>query len=170
MKHTNTPKKKSPCHGAIRGLIRIYRLLSFGIICGLIGLNIALHILFGIQANCANTEQPAIKNAKIEAEILTANAQKPTETEQIVQRGTASWYDYDLKGEPWSKTHRTCASRFLKRYSTVIVKNLANGKEVKCYVNDYIEHPDRIIDLSSYAFSQIADLSTGLAKVEIRYK
>jgi rare lipoprotein A (peptidoglycan hydrolase) len=79
----------------------------------------------------------------------------------------ASWYDYSLDGIEWSKTHRTCASRTLKRGTTHKITNLANGKSVECYVNDYIEHPDREIDLSSYAFSQIADLKLGLIKVKI---
>lgn len=84
--------------------------------------------------------------------------------------GVASWYDYSLNGQEWSKTHRTCASRTLPRYSTAIVTNLENGKSVECFVNDYIEHPDREIDLSSYAFSQIADLSRGLVNVKIELK
>jgi rare lipoprotein A (peptidoglycan hydrolase) len=81
--------------------------------------------------------------------------------------GIASWYDYKLDGIEWSKTHRTCASRTLKRGSMAKVTNLANGKSVECFVNDYIEHPQREIDLSSYAFSQIADLKLGLIKVKI---
>lgn len=79
----------------------------------------------------------------------------------------ASWYDYELNGIKWSKNHLTCASRTLKRYSKAKVTNLSNGKSVICYVNDYIEHPERQIDLSSYAFSQLADLKIGLIKVKI---
>lgn len=88
------------------------------------------------------------------------------------ENGIASWYDYDLNGIEWSKNHRTCASRDLPRYSTAIVTNLDNGKKVECFVNDYGPEAwtGRDIDLSSYAFSQIANLSLGLANVKIEPK
>lgn len=81
--------------------------------------------------------------------------------------GMASWYDYKLDGIEWSKNHATCASRTLKRYSTVRVVNIENGKSVDCYVNDYVENPNVVIDLSSYAFNKIASLKKGLIKVKI---
>lgn len=83
------------------------------------------------------------------------------------QKGVASWYDYSLNGIEWSKIHRTCASRDLKRYTMARVTNIETGAAVECFVNDYIEHPERDIDLSSYAFKQIAPLSQGLVKVKI---
>ena len=81
--------------------------------------------------------------------------------------GVASWYDYEIDGVEWSKSHRTCASRTLKRYIMARVTNIETGASVECYVNDWIEHPKRDIDLSSYAFRQIADLGQGLVKVKI---
>jgi rare lipoprotein A (peptidoglycan hydrolase) len=85
--------------------------------------------------------------------------------------GVASWYDYSLDGIEWSKDHDTCASRDHKRYSTIRVTNLDNGKSVDCYVNDYGpelgQTPERHIDLSSHAFGQIADLKLGLVEVKI---
>lgn len=85
--------------------------------------------------------------------------------------GVASYYDYTLDGIEWSKSHNTCASRDHKRYSTIRVTNPANGKSVDCYVNDYGpeigQTPERIIDLSSHAFNQIADLKLGLIEVII---
>ena len=81
--------------------------------------------------------------------------------------GIASWYDYDLKGVEWSLNHRTAASRTLTRYETYTVTNLANGKSVEVFINDYVENPKVEIDLSSFAFSQIADLSLGIINVKI---
>jgi rare lipoprotein A (peptidoglycan hydrolase) len=85
--------------------------------------------------------------------------------------GVASWYDYSLNGIEWSKDHETCATRDFKRYSTIRVTNLKNGKSVDCYVNDYGPElgqiPERHVDLSSHAFSQIADLNLGLINVKI---
>lgn len=94
----------------------------------------------------------------------------------------ASWYDYDLttadqkcsSEDCWSKAHRTCATRNFPKYSTLVVKNFKNGKQVECFVNDYGPnaqmHPEREVDLSSFAFSQIADLSEGLVEVEVWIK
>lgn len=101
--------------------------------------------------------------------------------------GVASWYDYRLKddtpGEYWSKNHSTCATRGWNRYGKAKVTNLDNGKSVVCYINDDgprdceyryehgLDRPgeciERIIDLSSYAFSQIADLGAGLVNVKV---
>jgi len=49
------------------------------------------------------------------------------------------------------------------------VTNLETGASVDCYVNDYgpEEWTGREIDLSSYAFRQIADLGQGLVRVKI---
>lgn len=105
---------------------------------------------------------------KVEIDIKepkTAPA-KPQEAKTGVI-GVASWYDFKINGIEWSKTHRTCASRELKRYSMARITNVATGASVDCFVNDYIEHPERDIDLSSHAFQQIADLKQGLVKVKI---
>ena len=80
----------------------------------------------------------------------------------------ASWYDYDLVGYPdYSKYTSTCASRDYPRETILKVINLKNGKSVECRVNDWIEHPERDIDLSSFAFKQIGLLRDGLLDVKI---
>ena len=80
----------------------------------------------------------------------------------------ASWYDYDLVGYPnYSKYTSTCASRDYPRKTILKVTNLKNGKSVECRVNDWIEHPDRNLDLSSFAFKQLAPLTVGLLDVTI---
>lgn len=81
----------------------------------------------------------------------------------------ASYYDYKLDGIAWSKNHRTCASRDYPRKTMLRVTNIANMKSVDCLVNDYGPEAwtNRHIDLSSFAFSQIADLRLGLAEVVI---
>lgn len=83
----------------------------------------------------------------------------------------------------WSKEHDTAASRSLPRYSYARITNLDNGKSVRVFINDYgpqscedrikngfDDHDscqEREIDLSSHAFSQIADPILGLVKVKI---
>ena len=92
-----------------------------------------------------------------------------TKVEQQYAEGIASWYDYNLDGIEWSKTHDTCASRTAERYSTLIVENIENGKKIECFVNDYgpEEITGREIDISSHAFAQLAPLSRGLINVRI---
>lgn len=96
----------------------------------------------------------------------------PEYTDSIYTK--ASWYDYNLKGAPgYSKTHETAAARNFSRGEYVKVTNISNGKSVKVRINDYGPdanvHPDREIDLSSHAFSQIASLETGVILVKVEY-
>lgn len=87
------------------------------------------------------------------------------EVEKVKPRvivGTASWYDYVLDSGWSSEGHFVCASRDFKRQTRLKVTDLSTGKFTYCTVTDYIEHPDRIIDLSSTAFSAIKPLKYGL--------
>lgn len=118
----------------------------------------------------------------------TQVTEKVSELEE--QWGIASWYDYKFVSElewkdgvaevieistpcfAWEDecyTHDKlyAASRKYERGTHLRVTNLANRKTVDVRVTDYIEHPERVIDLTSYAFSQIADLKVGLIDVRI---
>jgi len=95
-------------------------------------------------------------------------------TEQIEQplyEWWASWYDYTLNingvDKVWSKTHDTCALRDKEhRYKTF--KVCSDDKCITCYLNDYWPaRQDRVIDLSSHAFSQLASLKKGLVYVKV---
>jgi rare lipoprotein A len=89
----------------------------------------------------------------------------------IIDCGTASYYDYKLGGEKYSKEHDTCASLKYPRGSKLKVTNIENNKSVICRVNDYGpekgQTPERIIDLSSHAFKQISNSKLGLITVRI---
>ena len=84
----------------------------------------------------------------------------------------ASWYDYTLNGIAWSRDHLTAASREFTRGTIVEVKNIATGNTVNVMINDYGPdeelHPDRLLDLSSYAFKEISSLHRGVIEVEYR--
>ena len=94
------------------------------------------------------------------------------------EAATASWYDYkigaDGLGRPcangtgcWTETRAVAASREYPRGSWVRVANKENGRTVVVQITDWIEHPERDIDLSSHAFSEIAALKQGVIKVTI---
>lgn len=82
----------------------------------------------------------------------------------------ASWYDYTLninwENKERSKTHDTCALRIYERYQTY--KVCTEDKCITCYHNDFWPaRQDRVIDLSSHAFKQLAPLSRGLVHVKV---
>jgi len=119
--------------------------------------------------------------------ILLAMENQPVElnrsTDPPIIFGYASWYDYDclygecktkycsldrkIEGKCYSQQNLTCASRDFPRETILMITNTANGKQVTCRVNDYVENPDVIIDLSSKTFKALAPLSIGIINVEI---
>lgn len=88
---------------------------------------------------------------------------KPNPPNQV---GIASWYALGLR----APDALTCASTTFPRGTYLKVKNIRNGKEVVCLVNDYGPQPwtKKVIDLSRGSFVRIANLGSGVAPVEIR--
>jgi hypothetical protein len=69
--------------------------------------------------------------------------------------------------ECYSQRHYTCASRDFKRGTMLYIENIDNGNTTTCRVNDYVENPDVILDLSSKAFAELAPLSIGIINIKI---
>jgi rare lipoprotein A len=91
------------------------------------------------------------------------------------ETGVASYYAMNMQhrktasGESLNNQSMTAAHKTLPFGTQVMVKNLANGKSVVVRINDrgpFVK--GRIIDLTRTAFSRIASLDKGLAKVEIK--
>lgn len=92
------------------------------------------------------------------------------------ENAKASWYSVrtnrgtqTASGEIFSDSKITVAHKRLPLGTVVQVTNLENGKSVTARVNDrgpYV--PNRIVDLSPAAFAQIADLSRGVIRVNVR--
>jgi rare lipoprotein A len=104
-----------------------------------------------------------------------AGYKPPPELIDDKETGIASYYAKQLQfrktasGEPLNNDSLTAAHRTLPFGTEVIVRNVNNGKSVKVRINDrgpFVE--GRIIDLTRAAFSRIASLEKGVAKVEIR--
>ncbi|MCX5697352.1 MAG: septal ring lytic transglycosylase RlpA family protein [Candidatus Omnitrophica bacterium] len=86
--------------------------------------------------------------------------------------GFASWYDpwFVASGERYHKHKFTCAIRNRDFGKYYLVCNLDNNKCVVVKHNDFgpsleLFKRGRIIDLSRYAFSKVADLKKGLMRV-----
>ncbi|MCL1622747.1 septal ring lytic transglycosylase RlpA family protein [Moraxella sp. Tifton1] len=86
---------------------------------------------------------------------------------------TASYYADKFNGrktangEIFSNQGMTCASNNYALGTKVEVTNIKTGQSIICKVNDRIGKSGRI-DLSKKAFSQLAPLRQGLAKVSVR--
>lgn len=90
--------------------------------------------------------------------------------------GTASFYgngeplnDNTAYGIPFNESLLECASFYYQYGEIIKVTNLENGKSVIVRVTDKGPNKrlNRLIDLTAFAFSQIADLKEGLIEVKI---
>ncbi|RFF27329.1 MULTISPECIES: septal ring lytic transglycosylase RlpA family protein [unclassified Wenzhouxiangella] len=91
------------------------------------------------------------------------------------ERGTASWYGTKFQGrptssgEPYDLYQLTAAHRTLPLPTWVEVTRLDTGDSIVVRVNDRGPfHPDRIIDLSWAAASELGMTERGTAPVEVR--
>ncbi len=86
---------------------------------------------------------------------------------------TASYYADKFNGrktangEVFSNNGMTCASNQYKLGTYLEVTNTKTGKSITCKVNDRIGKAGRI-DLTKNAFKQLAPLSAGLVKVQVK--
>ena len=90
--------------------------------------------------------------------------------------GVATWYGQEFHGRTTASGERfnmydlTCAHKELPFGSVLEVTNTANGKSVKCTVNDRGPFvPGRDLDLSYAAAKEIGLIGPGQARVKITY-
>ena len=112
----------------------------------------------------------------ISAFFLTACASSRYETYHEPRTAVASWYGAEFHGRPTASGERfdmyalTCAHRELPFGTVLEVMNVANGKTVKCVVNDRGPFVSgREIDLSYAAAKEIGLVAAGTAPVKIAY-
>jgi rare lipoprotein A len=83
------------------------------------------------------------------------------------QTGNASWYNASYHNtNPW-----ICAHMTLPKGTVLTVTDTNNGKSITCEVGDRGPYggDNRILDLSEYAFSQLASPSSGVIPVKISW-
>jgi rare lipoprotein A len=82
------------------------------------------------------------------------------------EEGKASWYEAKYHADnPW-----ICAHKTLPMGLVLTVTAVSTGKSITCEVGDRGPYVDgRILDLSKYAFSQLANPSAGVIYVKITY-
>ena len=106
------------------------------------------------------------------SKIVEMQAIELVEPTERVLFGDASYYDYVLDSGWSSKGHFVAAVRDFPRYSYVLTTNLDNNKTVCTFITDFGPSfeifPERIIDLSSTAFAEIADTKLGVIPVSVK--
>jgi hypothetical protein len=147
---------------------RIFKVISFLAFCALFLAFFSVPIIIGSVVGYRAGVDYALSLSTAPIKINHVEPPVQPRVPEVIT-GVASHYDYSLNGIEWSKTHRTAASRRFARYSYVKVTNPDNGKSVVVFINDYGPEAwtGREIDLSSYAFSQLAPLSLGLINVQV---
>ncbi len=120
-------------------------------------------LLFFVFVGCTTTK----KNNKGQNEKILSNY-------SFYQRGTASFYHYNLSGrttangEKFNPQLLTAASKTLPFNSTVLVKDVKTGRTVVVRINDrgpFVKN--RVIDLSEAAAKKLGITKQGIAKVDI---
>lgn len=95
---------------------------------------------------------------------------------ESASEGIASWYgggeelnEYTASGEIFDPQILTCASWDYPFHTYLRVTNLLTGKSVIVRVNDRgpAKRLGRAIDLTRYAFAEIADIKNGLVPVTV---
>jgi rare lipoprotein A len=113
---------------------------------------------------------PAPKSAPSSAPAPTSASPRPMPTGGSTadgsEEGKASWYEAKYHASnPW-----ICAHKTLPKGTVLTVTALASGKSIKCEVGDRGPYAEgRILDLSKYAFSQLANPSSGVISVKIQW-
>jgi rare lipoprotein A len=82
------------------------------------------------------------------------------------EEGKASWYEAKYhESNPW-----ICAHKTIPKGTVLTVTNVNTGGSITCEVGDRGPYVDgRILDLSKYAFSRLANPSSGLISVKITW-
>lgn len=155
--HRKRHKKLALRHALVLGMLGIFTLATTGVVAAM-----ADNLIPPPSKPIDMT--PYIEAAK--AERAAAAARKEAVESAPNQSGVATWYALGLR----APDALTCASTKFPRGTYLKVKNLRNGAQVTCLVNDYGPTPgtNRVIDLSRGAFTKIGSLSTGTLPVEVR--
>ena len=100
-------------------------------------------------------------------QIIQSSEENQPQEELPFLKWKATRYDYQLWGKWYSKYNDTCALRIKDRWWHY--KVCAGDKCVVCRLNDYwpAEYTNKVIDLSSHAFKQLAPLSRWVIEVLI---
>ncbi|TAK89755.1 hypothetical protein EPO04_01465 [Patescibacteria group bacterium] len=156
--HRKRHKKLALQHAFVLGLLGLVTLATTGVVAAM-----ADNLIPPPSKPIDMT--PYIEAAKAEREAQKARNAAVIESAPD-QSGIASWYALGLR----APDALTCASTKFPRGTYLKVKNLRNGAQVTCLVNDYGPQPGtkRVIDLSRGSFTKIGSLGSGTLPVEIR--
>jgi rare lipoprotein A len=114
------------------------------------------------------TAKPKPQQASSSTPTTTASRAMPSGGSHAnEQEGNASWYEASYHASnPWICAHRTAPMG-----TVITVTAVSTGKSITCEVGDRGPYGgnNRILDLSKYAFSQLANPSSGVIYVKLSY-
>lgn len=126
------------------------------------------------QKAAARREQALLKRKRLNPVSLSTLPEKEKKILNVSESGKASYYAdmfngrKTASGEIFSNSGMTAAHKTLPFGTRVKVRNVNNGNTIEVIINDRGPFtPGRIIDLTSYGFSQLDNLSRGVIDVEI---
>lgn len=115
----------------------------------------------------------AIASVLFFVSVLNCMSFSTSKTDDEKKTSKASYYHDKFNGrrtasgEIFQNTKFTAAHRTLPFGTKVLVKNIKNGKEVIVEINDRGPfHKSRALDLSKAAFTEIADIRSGVVSIE----
>jgi hypothetical protein len=93
---------------------------------------------------------------------VTTTTLKPKKKRPVKYRiGDATWYRY-IPGH--------CATWYLPRGTRITIRDLATGKVVHCIASDReAAHGDRVVDLDTVQFAELAPLAKGVVVVKVSW-
>jgi beta-lactam-binding protein with PASTA domain len=92
---------------------------------------------------------------------VTTTTLKPKKKHGRYRIGDATWYRY-IPGH--------CATWYLPRGTRITIRDLATGKVVHCIASDREgAHGDRVVDLDTQQFAELAPLSKGVVVVKVSW-
>ncbi len=127
------------------------------------------------NADLPQDPKEAVVNKKCPCDANKPEEQKEGDSNGFYQVGLASWYGRDFDGKPtasgeiFDSRKLTAAHKKIPLGSVILVRNMANDKEVFLKVNDrgpFIK--GRILDVSEYAAELLDYKEDGLTHVGIR--
>jgi beta-lactam-binding protein with PASTA domain len=108
------------------------------------------------------TTTPAATTTTTICKPVTTTTLKPKKKKRVRYRiGDATWYRY-IAGH--------CATWYLPRGTRVTIRDLATGRVIHCIASDREgAHGNRVVDLDTQQFAELAPLSKGVVVVKVSW-
>ncbi len=113
------------------------------------------------ETTTTTTAPPPVTTSTICKVPVTTTTRPPKKKPVKYRIGDATWYRY---------IPNHCATWYLPRGTRITVRDLKTGKVIHCIASDReAAHGDRVVDLDSQQFAELAPLSQGVIAVKVSW-